>query len=402
MISGRVTPQKKPRESNEPSGSGKKGTGRAYGREVTLLSRALVVDVSALWPFLGLFVLRHPRLLVRGLPCVVQHLTCLVKMQFDDYGNVVAREEIEVGQRSPVSEAVSRRFPRNDRVTSRFLSMNGACAQFADPPNLVKEPTDIQEDDSVVLTEKDWLSFVTCSISMLQSRDQICRFADDVLGFGDLKLSGTHTGGYIISDGLLSDLLDLLAEDHWEKQKKKNPKARKKKKPTPAKDVDKDTIFCDFGTKTDYFRVRWLTLRYLMKWEEGGWLSSTCVDFLAELVNLSLGHAPNENVYPPSLMANSFTGWGLVPQYGDEDRIPLMTDRFTPDFEDNFVRCVRKVWFPNVKTNVKKSLYCYKAVDIPMPKIAFSVNCHGNHWETLCVDPKTRHVFSLDPYPFRS
>ena len=179
---------------------------------------------------------------------------------------------------------------------------------------------------------------------MLHARDKFCRFADDILGFGDIKFTGRHTGGYAITQEIIDVLLDFLANDHLEKQKEKNPKACKKKNATPARDVNGCTIFCDFGTKIYHFRLWWTTFRVMMKWEKGGWLTSTCIDFLAELVNLSLGHAPNENVFPKSLMANSCTGMGLVPQPEDDDRAPLMMKSYCPEFEQNFVTCVRKIW----------------------------------------------------------
>ena len=207
-----------------------------------------------------------------------------------------------------------------------------------------------------------------------------------------------HTGGYEITQDIITELLDFLSDDHLEKQKKKNPKARRKKKATPAKEVAGSTVFCDFGSKGYSFRLWWTTLRLMMKWEHGGWLSSTCIDLLAEFVNLSLGHAPSDNHFPTSLMANSCTGMGLVPQHSDTDRAPLLTKKFTPEFEQSFVQCMRKIWFPKVKTNVKRSLFCYKALNHPLPKVAFSINSVGNHWETIEVEPSQRHVESVDPY----
>ena len=312
-------------------------------------------------------------------------------MQFDDYGNVV--EE-------PVKGIDSAQESRGkDRLTEKFLKMNEECiSNYAhNRPKLV-DLSKVDDDSTVVVNEQNWLEFQTCAVAMLHARDKICRFADDVLGFGDIKSNGTHTGGYAITHEIIDELLEFLANDHLEKQKKKNPKARKKKNATPARDVNGATIFCDFGTKVYHFRLWWTTLRVLMKWEKDGWLTSTCIDFLAELVNLSLGHAPNENVFPTSLMANSYTGMGLVPQHKDDDLAPLIKKSYSPEFEQNFVTCMRKIWFPKVKTSVKRSLFCYKAIDLPMPRMAFSINSVGNHWETIQVNSAMRHVESVDPY----
>ena len=324
-------------------------------------------------------------------------------MEFDSVGNVISGDEVEVVDPPFLS---NRNFAKlsvgsKDRITKKFIKMNKHhWREPLHPSTLVKAPKNTNEDkdDLVITTEKAWLEYATCHFAMLHSRDQICRFADDVLGFGELKESQSHSGGYIITKELIQDLVLFLSQDHFERQKKKNIKFRNKKKATPAKEINFKTIFMDFGTKTNSFRLYWKTMRLMMKWESSGWLSSTCMDFIGQIVNLSLGHAPNENIYPSSLMADSMTGLGITPWSRDADRHPIMAQKFTPDFEENFTRCVRKVWFPEVKTNVKRSLYCYKAIDLPMPKIAFPINTSELHWEALSVNFDLHHVWSMDPF----
>ena len=322
-------------------------------------------------------------------------------MDFDEFGNVVEEEDASVHQENEDDDSVEY---VNDTITQSVLTMNDFHARVDDekPSSIfVRGLTETEESKVITISERNLHTYTTCCAGMLHSRDQVCRFVDDTLGFGLLKESGDHSGGYNVPEDLITNLLKFLEEDHLVVQKKNHPKMRKRRKPIPAEDVSADSIFLDLGPICNNYRFYWTTLRTLMEWkyqQYRGWLTSKCVDFLSEMVNLSLGHAPNDNLYPTGLMADTMTGFGLVPQGRDRDRHPVLSSNFTQEFEYNFKQCIRKVWFPKAKTHVKKALFCYQSVSLPLPRIAFEINTAGMHWETLSVDPNYKHVWSLDPF----
>jgi len=311
-------------------------------------------------------------------------------MYDDEEGCInISSDEEEEEETKPPNKPVGAK-----RSTSNFCQQN---AKWTTPLSQQERPkvtrTKFAERYGVNTSGHGWKNFKTSHLAMLEVRDQICRFADDTFGFGKLKYTGCHDGGYDIPQDVIEQLLDYQATIHHQEQisKKKRGKKPSSKLVPCAKISQNATLLGDFS-------LTYHTLHYLMKWSKSGWLNSTTLDFLADVVNLSLGHAPNDNLYPVSFFADSLAAESLVPNEENAKHGALLMLSSNKKKEKAFEQCMRKEWFPKVKDPIRFTLFTYAKLNMNVPKISLMFNKSGTHWETMMVKPSSLHIESVDPY----
>ena len=174
--------------------------------------------------------------------------------------------------------------------------------------------------------------FVTCKMAMLKCRDEVCRFFDDTFGIMEAKTRQSLGSGYTIPDDVYCQLLEYAADTYNCAKKKKMEKkcsrdrrsSRDRYEPKSLENTPGNAHFGRFGPSSHSFVINFTCFQRLAGLKEDGAIDNVAIDLYFDLLNLSLGHAPNDNIYPDVYASSCRTATHIPPNATEVNLRPLL------------------------------------------------------------------------------
>ena len=126
--------------------------------------------------------------------------------------------------------------------------------------------------------------------------------------------------------------------------------------------------------------------------KENGAIDNVAIDFYFDLLNLSLGLAPNDNIYPDVYASSCRTATHIPPNPTEFNLRPLMHISKIDGQEQLLSDIAVEKWI-NAKTgSLQFALLTYAWLNLDMPKVVTLLNTHQCQWEALCIEPATERA----------